>query len=198
MLGTYGLVRASGPASEILSLAEAKAHVRVEHAADDDYIMALVRAATQRIEEDFGICMVSIGWTLTLDGFPSGGEGIELPRSPLASVSGVSYVDGDGGTVTMAEGDDYEVPAGRRLPVIVPAEGGSWPATKLVSDAVTVMFTAGFGTAESVPDPLKQAVRMSLGHWYRNRESVVVGAVATPLPQAVEWLVAPWWPGRYA
>lgn len=52
------------------------------------------------------------------------------------------------------------------------------------------MMTAG----EMQPDDLRaacQALLLIVGHWYANREAVVVGSTATALPIAVEWLLKP-------
>lgn len=41
-----------------------------------------------------------------------------------------------------------------------------------------------------VPEALKQAVRMLVGHWYENREASVVGVAAQPLPMGVDAIVS--------
>lgn len=50
------------------------------------------------------------------------------------------------------------------------------------------------GLDEMKPDDLIvacQAMKLLVGHWYANREAAVVGATATELPIAVEWLLKP-------
>ncbi len=190
----YAVARISDPASEPVSLAEAKAQCRVEHSDDDAYISALVAAARMRVEDDLGIVLVSHQWRLTADGFPCGGGRIEIPRTPLISVESVAYVDVNGDAQTM-DAAGYRVIAA--MGVIEPTLNGSWPSTAAVTGAAVVEFTAGYGVAASVPGPIKQAIKLMVGHWYRNRESVVMGTIVAPLPHGVDWLLGPYWPGRY-
>jgi uncharacterized phiE125 gp8 family phage protein len=153
------------------------------------------RAADALVEKLTGLSLLSTGWTLTLDAFPDDGADIELPRSPAPSVPSVSYIDADGDTTVM-DADDWELPAGRA--VLRPALGGSWPATRTQSDAVTISVTAGFGAAGTdVPEPLRMACRLLVAHWHRNREAVVIGSTPASLPMGVEALLSPYWDGRY-
>lgn len=41
-------------------------------------------------------------------------------------------------------------------------------------------------------DDITTAMLLLIGHWYANRESVVIGSTATELPLAVESLLAPY------
>jgi uncharacterized phiE125 gp8 family phage protein len=51
--------------------------------------------------------------------------------------------------------------------------------------------TAGYGdTAVDIPEPLRQAIRLLLAHWYENRAIVAEGSTA--LPASVEALIAPY------
>lgn len=53
----------------------------------------------------------------------------------------------------------------------------------------------GFGiqetyTPSNVPDDLKECVCLLAAHWYENREAVLVGVNAQPLPMGVDQIVA--------
>jgi hypothetical protein len=41
-------------------------------------------------------------------------------------------------------------------------------------------------------DDITTAMLLLIGHWYANRESVVVGTITSELPMAVEALIAPY------
>ncbi|MBW5800068.1 head-tail connector protein [Halomonas elongata] len=41
-------------------------------------------------------------------------------------------------------------------------------------------------------DDLTTAMLLLIGHWYENREAVVMGTIATQVPMAVEALIAPY------
>jgi uncharacterized phiE125 gp8 family phage protein len=77
---------------------------------------------------------------------------------------------------------------------IVPEVGKSWPVTHPLETAVHVELDAqGFGERwEDVPESLRHAVLLLIGHWYTNREAIAVGVTAMEMPMAVEALIAPW------
>ena len=45
--------------------------------------------------------------------------------------------------------------------------------------------------SEDEVEVLGQAIRLVVGHWYRNREGVNVGNISSELPQGVKWLLDP-------
>jgi uncharacterized phiE125 gp8 family phage protein len=175
----WSLELVTGPAVEPISLAEAKAHLRVEVANDDELIDSLIAAVRQGVEER-GYVLITQTWDLHLDRFPGV---IRIPRAPVQSIDSVSYVDTDGATQPLAlslyTADLTATPAR-----IVPAYGESWPATRPVPKAVTVRFVAGYGngaTPDLVPERVLQAMKVDLAGLYYNRSAMLAGAV-TPLP----------------
>ena len=61
-----------------------------------------------------------------------------------------------------------------------------YPSTYPVPNAVTVRFVAGY---TSVPAGIKAAMKLLIGHWYKNREAVNVGNIVNVMPLAVESLL---------
>jgi len=41
-----------------------------------------------------------------------------------------------------------------------------------------------------VPEKVKSAIKLLVGHWYKNREAVVTGTVPRPLEMAVQSLLS--------
>ena len=62
-----------------ITLEDAKLHCRVDTAADDALINALITAATELAEQKTGRALMAQTWELTLDAFP---EAFELTRVP--------------------------------------------------------------------------------------------------------------------
>lgn len=184
----YGLSLYSGPVTEPVSLAEAKAHLRVTFADDDGLIASLITAARQWIEEQTYRQLVTATWDLVLDGFPSGDKPIRVPRAPLQTVSAITYTDTAGDTQTLAT-SLYAVTATRQPALIRPAYGQVWPEALDAPDTVTVRFTAGYGTAAAVPDLLKAAVKLLVGQLYEFREPVVTASV-NEVPIGVQRILA--------
>ncbi len=116
-------------------------------------------------------------WQLSLSSWPSNGL-IRLPRPPLATVVSIGYTDVDGVARTLAATNYHTVTAMEPGAVVLAPLGG-WPSDSLYTGLpITVQYTCGYGaTAASVPEPLRVALRMLVGHWYENREAVVVAAM---------------------
>jgi len=184
------LARVTGPASEAVTLAEAKAHLRVDVPDDDTLIGDLIVAARELSEEYCRRAWITQTWKLVLDEFPTAEGGlIRLERSPVQAISSITYVDPDGATQTLSS-SLYQLDAVSEPGRLLPAYGQSWPSTRAVLNAVTVTFTCGHGAnAAAVPTFAKLAMRHSIGHWYSNRESVITGTIATALPDVAEALL---------
>ena len=63
----------NAPASEPVSLAEAKLFLRVEHDDDDDLIAALIAAARVQVEAQTRRALITQTWRLVRDVWPAGG-----------------------------------------------------------------------------------------------------------------------------
>lgn len=184
------LNRTADPADMPVTLAEAKAHLRVLHDLDDDYIDALIETATGHLEGRGGIlgrALVTQIWEYRIRCFPNCGV-IQLPLPPLQTVGAIAYIDTNGATQTLSP-DQYAVDAETLVGQIRRAYGVTWPATRAEDHAVRITFTAGYGDAADVPRPIKQAILLLIGHFYVNRDLGLVLPQGAPL--AVEALVAP-------
>src|SRR6185369_1494353 len=181
----YGLSQTVAPTAEPVSRAEAKAHVRQDSTADDDQLDGLIKAARHYCERWTGRAFVTSTWALTLDCLPCGGDALRLPKSPAIAVSSITYTDTAGATQTLSS-TLYQVDVTTEPARIIPAYGQVWPTTRSQLGAVTVTFTAGYGAASAVPQPIKQAMLLLIGSWYENREAVIKGTIVAELPMAVE------------
>lgn len=182
----------TAPAAEPITLAEAKAHLRVDITDDDSLITALITAARQHVEVITRRQLITATWDLTLDTWPDG-DTILVPLPPLQSVTSITYKD-SAGTVYTLPTIDYIVDTAEEPGRVVLAYGKTWPSTTLYpAGAITVRFTAGYGAAAAVPQAIKQALLLMIGHWYENREAVAGGTVQREVPFAVEALL---WPYR--
>lgn len=186
----------TAPNEEPLALAEVKQHLRLDDGltAEDGLIASLIVAARQHAEQVTRRALITQTWDLYLDAFPCGD--IQLVKPPVASVTHVKYIATDG-TLTTWDSEDYEteLPTGpwAQRGRIYPAYGESYPSTRGEPNAVVVRCVHGYGAASNVPDGIKAAMKLAIGHWYENREAVAVGTIAATIPMAVETLL---WPFR--
>ena len=183
----------TAPADEPVTLAEAKAHLRIEHSLDDAFINTAITAARQYAEQFCWRGFVTQTWERTLDAFPAE-EFIALPKGNLASITSIIYTDENGSAATLAssvyEADAVSVPGFARLKY-----DQDWPSARDHWNAVKVRYVVGWADVASIPPAIKQGMLLLIGHWYKNRESSVIGSLRD-LPFGVESLWAPhrvWW-----
>lgn len=181
------LTLVTAPLEEPITLAEARAHLRVTATDEDAKILALIFAAREYAENFTGRALVTQTWDLVLECFPRGRE-IRLPKPPLQQVVHVKYRDVDNVEQTLAT-SDYQVDADDTSPRIVLATNKSWPDTYDRIDAVTVRFKAGYGGTAKVPYAIQAAMLLLIGHWFENREAVNIGNITTALDFSVEALL---------
>jgi uncharacterized phiE125 gp8 family phage protein len=187
------LVRVVEPATDPVSVAEAKEHLRVDLDDENDYIAGLIAAATSAVEERTGRQLVSATWRLKLDGFP---PEIRLTRVPVVSVSSVTYLDAAGDSQTLSP-DNYQVDTDSQIPRILPEPDTYWPVTESGRvNAVTVTFVAGYGTAADVPERAKLAIKLLVGHWFYQRAIVNVGNIVSKIPESLDALMSSLWTGH--
>lgn len=150
------------PAGEPVTVAELKAHLKVDGTAEDALIAGFILAARQAIESRFGVAVLSQGWRLTLDAAPRGD--LILPLAPVASIDSVGVRRG--ATIETLGPSLYEVETGAigRLRLL-----GAAPQGRL--GGLIVAFTAGWPGVSSVPGELTYAIRTLAAHYYENREN---------------------------
>jgi len=161
-----------------ISLTDAKAHLRVEHDADDALIQDLIDAAAVHIERMTGHVAATRTEIIGFDRFTSA---LELRMRPVnAAAVTIGYLDGNGAAQSFA---DFRIVTKNGTVRILPAIGSAWPGTACTTSAVTVTAEVGHGaTAEtgapSAPETLKQAARLCVGSWYHDREAGAIPEAA--------------------
>ncbi len=154
-----GLKLITAPATEPISLTEAKAQLREKTIDNDAEITSLIPRARQYAEDFTHRALITQTWELTLDVFPV--WAICIPKAPLSSVTSIQYIDADGNTQTLAS-SKYIVDTKSEPGRITPAYGESWPATRDQVNAVMITFIAGYGDSTSVPKPIAEAIELQV------------------------------------
>lgn len=184
-------VRTEGPSSELLTLADAKAHLRVLRNDEDDLIAGLIAAAEAHLDGYSGVlgrALITQEWSRSFDGFPACNS-FRLPLGPLGDAASISYYDAAGDEQSFT---DFHAVADAIGPMVVLTDGSQWPSTATRPDAVTVAWTCGYGDPGDVPSAIVHAAKLLIGHWFANREAVNVGNIVNDLPMAVQALLAPY------
>jgi len=180
------LVRVTAPAETPITLAEAKTHLRVDSGAEDTYITGLVAAAVSLCDGQgtLGRAMVTQTWAKWVSQAPGV---VRIGLGPFIALSAVEYYDTEN-VLQSATISDFEVRLDGDFVNIRPKKNKVWPAAYIRDDAIKLTFTAGFGGASDIPDGIKHALLMLVGHWYANREAVTELSLKDT-PMAVEALL---------
>lgn len=178
-MSNYSLYLIEKPTDEVVTLAEAKAQLRVSDSSSDAIIEALIQSAVDQIDPAgggwLGRALRPQTWEMRGSHFPCWYDGCgyarnfhraywaPLPYPPLIAVDSVKYDDGDGVERTLVEGTGYRVfQGGIGHASIAPVYNGSWPSSvRCDPESVRIRFTAGYeiGSAgDEMPAPIKQAV----------------------------------------
>lgn len=184
------LKQVTAPSAEPVTLAEAKLHLRVDGTDEDDYIASLITVARITCELEARRAFITQTFDLFRECWPE--DELWIPRPPLQSVTSLSYTDYTGNVTTLVANTDYLVDANSEPGRILPAYGKFWPTAILQPGAaIKVRFVAGYGQAAQVPATYKHAIKLLVGHYYENREEVIVqaGVSAVRLPRAVDSLL---------
>jgi uncharacterized phiE125 gp8 family phage protein len=194
-----GLKLVSPPSIEPVTLAEAKAHLRLDTDADDAYVSALIIAARERAELFLRRALITQTFEYTMDRFPVDTcmvyttSFIDLPRPPLRSVEWIRYIDTADNQQTLRP-ETYVVDASSNEMGRVGLAGNQfWPITRRSINAVVIRFVAGYGDeAENVPQAIRHGILIEISNLYENREDVVIGQAVNMLPVSERLL----WPYR--
>jgi uncharacterized phiE125 gp8 family phage protein len=185
------LTRTTQPVVEPVSVAEAKAHLRVDSDEDNFYIASLLSSAREWVEVYLDRTLIQTQWTVRLDGFPI--DDIELPRPPMSQTQTavvITYTSEAGAVATLSS-DLYRVDRSATPGVVRPLQTGNWPSHMDDANAVTITWWAGYGAdGKSTPAPIRHAILMLVGFWFENRSAVNVGSISKQLEFAVDFLLS--------
>jgi uncharacterized phiE125 gp8 family phage protein len=178
------------PASDPISMVEAKKHLRVDYPDDDLLIQGLISAATIAAQDHVQRRFVAqtVEWICSGWGY---GE-IVLPIAPVSKddVERVTYTDWSG-TVRVLPEDQYVAQTHGHTVRIIPPRGVIWPMPDpRAAEPVVIRFQVG-QDVEQIGANITAAIKLILGHLYENRENVISSArgVAIELPQGAAALL---------
>lgn len=176
------------PAIEPVTLAEAKAHLRLTGTDDDDYVAAMITAARIQVETATRRVLIEQTWRVFRDDWPADGL-VEISVVPLTAVTAVTVYDAAGDPTVLPSSawrlDAASTPA--RLQLI-----GAAPTPGREINGIEIDVAAGYGSSGlAVPQPLRLAIMTLVARWYEDREGLAYGIVPSRVAGAFEALVAP-------
>ena len=195
----------------VISLADAKLYLRVDHDDDDALISDLIASAVEAVDGPTGWLGRALGQqTLELRAshFPGCGfdplcgfdphwhvdarhrfhpHEMRLPCPPVQSIVSIGYVDPTGAAVTL-DPTTYALFPERDCRYVLPAYGTPWPIARRQPGAVVVRYVAGYGIAPDglgslIPVDIKRALLLMIGAAYDTR------ADAAPITSLAEQIL---------
>ena len=177
------LTRQTSPAVEPVTVAEAKAHLRVDVSDDDTYIGTLITAAREWCEQYLDRTLVNTQWVMRFDSFPPDGtQDIELPRQPMSMAGtttavSLTFTSETGGTQAYST-NSFRVDRNATPGAVKTLYGQTWPPHLMDDNAVSVTWWAGYGSAgSSVPAAVRHAILMLVGILYEKRAAAESGSL---------------------
>jgi len=181
-----GLTITTAPQNEPLDAAETISYLRIDSGVDTTLIDNLIKAARFWAEDYTNRTFLTTVFTLSLDaigyvdvplkeGFHTGYSDtpsvnyIELPRSPVQSVTSIKSFADDNTATTLAA-SNYYVDTVRVPARVVLRDGGSWPTDLRNANGIEVLYIAGYGDARSdIPEPIRVAMLEYVTFMYEHR-----------------------------
>ena len=208
-----GLTITTAPQNEPLDAAETISYLRIDSGVDTTLIDNLIQAARFWAEDYTNRTFLTTVFTLSLDGigyvdvplkegFHTGYSDtpsvnyIELPRSPVQSVTSIKSFADDNTATTLAA-TNYYVDTVRVPARIVLRDGGSWPTDLRNANGIEVLYTAGYGASRAdIPEPIRVAMLEYVTFMYEHRGDFERFPPPKP-PMSLQMLLQPYVIMRY-
>lgn len=198
------------PTVEPVSLAEARAWLRVDINDEDAAIASLISAARMAVEYATRRALVTQTWRTTLDAWPPDGADagwsvlatrprnmpfeFAAPLAPVQSVSSIRVYDAAGQPQTLAGRTWRLLGAPERARILFSAPP---PQPGAAAGGIEIDIVAGYGDPANTPAPLRHAILALVSFWFDNRGDVATTG-SNNLPPRVAALIAPYRRGRLA
>ncbi len=183
---SVGLTVLTAPAVEPVSPQEISEQARIDIHDEDGWVFDAIKAARELCEVFIKRCFIDTKLQMNLDRFPVGEFFLRRPR--LISVTSIKYLDTNGTQQTLSA-SAYSVDIKSEPGRLTPAYNLTWPDTRVDTNAIEIIYHAGYGTtAATVPNSVKQAIKVTVANWFNNREEQgVLPDVAKTLLACESW-----------
>ena len=179
--------------AEPISVDDVKDQLRIDIADEDDYLADLIFAARDYAENYTRLSLASQTLELMLDTL-SEVDFIELPGSPVQSVTSFKITDVFGIDTNMILGTDYLVDLDRIPARIVLPYNKSWLGIELHPVApIRIRYESGYNnTTNKIPYSLKAGLLLHVGLLYQYRDAEIPEGAMTTVKRLYDMHRAIW------
>lgn len=172
----------------VVTVEEVKAQARVRHETEDDLIESYIEAAFTALHGPEGTlngyCLLEEQFELNV---PSLASTWEMPLRPLSNASDAFVLSyrGDADVYTTIPSADYALLRSGDYSTLQRIAETPWLGYSSIYHprAYRVTVRAGHATADTIPVPLKMAIKLLAATWFQNREAL--GPAGRTAPMAV-------------
>ncbi len=151
----------------LLSLADAKAFLKVDGTAEDADVTAKLSGARDVVQGDTGHIFGAETWRVVLNEVPADGV-IRLPIWPVRSVTSIHVLDETYSAVEfVAAGQWQSVLTVKPAMIAALSSGPGWPAVGAKVGGLVIVVAAGYENAAAVPRWLLEAMKIKLAALYQ-------------------------------
>lgn len=179
------------PATEPITLVEAKSHLRVTFADEDTYINTLITSARKYCEAYCNRVFITQTWRQNENAWA---YPIKLMVNPVISLTSLKYIDTNEAQQTITDNtNNFQKDFNSDVAKIYSGLVEAFPAIGISINPIEIITVCGYGAASDVPDDIKHAIKLMVSHLYENREMVNVPLNSLssdiPMPSAVPSLL---------
>ena len=169
MRNTYKLLTDS--VGLALTTTEVNAHLKTNYTdiATDVYMSLLVKTVQKVAEKYTGRDFLTKTWLCLANGWT---DYIQLRRSPLQSITSITYINKDEVTQTL-DSSKFDILERTEYSSIVFNSNMDYPTLSDKPQPITIEFLDGYGTEADIPQDLKLAMLQHLAMLWENRGDCV-------------------------
>lgn len=156
----------------IVSVADARDHLRLCGSEHDGKLSRMVRVAQDRCERMTNRAFTAQSRVLLADRFPANSAPLVLPYGPAIDTTSVDYWDEDLGDYTPWDSSNYRVETIREPGYVVPNAGIAWPIPERTADAVRVTYDCGMTSGHELWEQARQCVLLLVAETFENPDTV--------------------------
>jgi len=178
--------------TQIVSTSDLKEHLKITFSDDDNYIDALESAAVGMVEQYTNRFLLQTQLYQYGNKFSDLEILFKSPAMPNAVATPVALEYKNGGSWASVTSTDYEYVNAIQPARLYAGENWSSPTTDDIFQAWRFTYFVGYASASDIPSALIQAIKITVADMYENRQSVIVGKIASEIPKTAEYLMNPY------